>query len=438
MGLNNNEMKRIARIFILGIILIIVVVVLLLVYINIQKGEAHSTALRQLDELFLHENTDVYPLYYGCEPRFVKDYPSSQTGSLFVDIIDPGASVAKVPSDISQMYYVAPENPSWHWETGIIEDVRFEVNVRNSHYDTWRSISGIKSEGIWQTGWALGVRENFGGGRIVEYLIIPYAIGFRNTRSESFENHLTIDNVLANSFKFFTENEKSGLKKCMVSNIKKFGDAPSITNDYYYLKATNDASFITTLTSNFADYGTYMYNDSFYVFIKAYGKKIYEVTLDEEKYNENIIIIVVVGLLGLIVLTIICTLLYVREKRAANQSIYDRLLFFSNPQRFVKTYNAEKLSSANDIFSKAMSVSSDDEASIIELVSRAENELGIMLVSKRDIGKLEAMCNPKRFMKPYDAIKVAKANEIYNKVKHGVSSYSEYIKLKNEAQSLIC
>ena len=85
-----------------------------------------------------------------------------------------------------------------------------------------------------------------------------------------------------------------------------------------------------------------------------------------------------------------------------------------------------------------MSVSSDDEASIIELVSRAENELGIMLVSKRDIGKLEAMCNPKRFMKPYDAIKVAKANEIYNKVKHGVSSYSEYIKLKNEAQSLIC
>ena len=60
----------------------------------------------------------------------------------------------------------------------------------------------------------------------------------------------------------------------MVSNIKKFGDAPSITNDYYYLKATNDASFITTLTSNFADYGTYMYNDSFYVFIKAYGKKI--------------------------------------------------------------------------------------------------------------------------------------------------------------------
>ena len=114
-------MKRIARIFILGIILIIVVVVLLLVYINIQKGEAHSTALRQLDELFLHENTDVYPLYYGCEPRFVKDYPSSQTGSLFVDIIDPGASVAKVPSDISQMYYVAPENPSWHWELELLK-----------------------------------------------------------------------------------------------------------------------------------------------------------------------------------------------------------------------------------------------------------------------------------------------------------------------------
>jgi hypothetical protein len=430
-------MKRIVRFFVLGIIFLIVLVSSLLVYVNIQKDKAYADAISQLDGLFIHENTDVYPLYYGCESRFVKSEALSETGSLFKDIIDPGISTPKMPSDISSIYYVAPQNPNWHFTTGIIEDVRFEVAIRNNHYDTWRSINGIKSEGIWQTGWALGVRENFGEGYIVEYLIIPYAIGFRKSKFASLENHLSIDNTLDNSFKFFTENDKSDLKTCLVSNNKKFGDVPHIKNDYYYLKASNDANFITTLTSNFADYNTYMYNDYFYVFIKAYGKKMYEVTLNEEKLKEARISILICGLLGLFILAIIFVVLYLREKRVSNQSIYDRLLFFSNPQRFIKKYNTDKLSSANDIYNKALSVSSDDETSVIELVSRLEKELGVIFISKRELDKLETMCNPKRFMKPYDAIKVAKANELYNRVKHGITSYSEYVELKNNAQTLI-
>ena len=229
-------MKRIIRFFVLGVLFIIVLVSFLLIYVNIQKDKAYSSALVQLDELFTHENTDIYPLYYGCVPRFINVDAFNKTGSLFKDIIDTGANIPKIPSDISQLYLVAPENPNWHWETGVIDDVRYEVNVRNNHYDTWRSISGIRSEGIWQTGWALGVRENFGGGRIVEYLIIPYAIGFRKTKFASSESDLTINNVLNNSFRFFTENDKSELKNCLVSNIKKYDHRPYIKNDYYYLR----------------------------------------------------------------------------------------------------------------------------------------------------------------------------------------------------------
>ena len=164
---------------------------------------------------------------------------------------------------------------------------------------------------------------------------------------------------------------------------------------------------------------------------------MYEVTLDEEKINKTRIVILMCGLLGLLALAITFAVIYIKEKRESNQSIHDRLLIFSNPQRFVKSYNAEKLSSANDIYSKALSVSSDDEASIIELVSRTEKELDVVFVTKRDINKLEAMCNPKHFMEPYDAVKVAKANELYNRVKQGINSYLEYVELKDNAQTLI-
>ena len=39
-------------------------------------------------------------------------------------------------------------------------------------------------------------------------------------------------------------------------------------------------------------------------------------------------------------------------------------------------------------------------------------------------------------MKPYDADRVARANEIYGRVKQGVLSYADYLRIKEEVEKL--
>ena len=44
--------------------------------------------------------------------------------------------------------------------------------------------------------------------------------------------------------------------------------------------------------------------------------------------------------------------------------------------------------------------------------------------------------NPIKFMKPYNPVKVEKANTLFGKLGQGVVSYSDYIKIKSEVDEL--
>lgn len=453
----NTDMKKVFLIITtLAIIAIIIIVSILYrqvpdeanVYINAQKEVQKSIAERQVDSLFVHKHTDIFPIYYECKSRYVKGDAYAQTGSWYKDLNNYSPnSLLKMPSDITSTYFVAPEDAPFFGDD-VIEGVKTEIRVQNRNDDDIETgIHGVKWKGLWQTGWALGVRENFGLGRIAEYVIIPYAVSFRKQSFGTLEGYVSIDDILENAFKFYTENDKSDFKKSIVTNTKGFTYMPHIDNRYYYLEADKDASFVTMTISDYADFGTYMYNDSYYVFIKGYGRKMYKLVLNEHrvKYDMEQYVsdkrhtILTYGLVAIGIFLIIWLVLLVmvyKEGKERKRTLLERLKIKCNPKKFVKNYNGEKLKSANDIYSKAIAVDVNDESAIIELASRAENELGIFLISKNDIKELKELCNPKRFMKPYDAQKVERANNLFGKLSQGVVSYSAFVKIKEEISLL--
>lgn len=418
------------------------------VYVNAQKEKQKSIAERQVDSLFVHKHTDIFPLYYECKSRFVKGDAYAQTGSWYKDInnYNPN-SLMKMPADITTTYFVAPEDAPFFGDD-VVEGVKTEIRAQNRNDDDVETgIHGANWKGLWQTGWALGVRENFGLGRIAEYIIIPYAVSFRKQSFGTLEGYISIDDILDNAFKFYTENDKSDFKKSIVTNTKGFTYMPYIGNNYYYLEAEKDATFVTMTISDYSDFATYMYNNSYYVFIKGYGRKMYKLVLNEHrvKYDEEQYIsdkrftILTYGIVVIGILLIVWIYLFVmvfKEEKDRNRTLLERIIIKCNPKKFVKNYNGEKLKSANDIYSKALAVDKNDEAAIIELASRAENELGIFLVSMNDIKIQRELCNPKRFMKPYDACKVEKASDLFGKLRQGVISYSVYAKIKEEIKLL--
>lgn len=414
------------------------------VYVNAQKEEQKSIAEKQVDSLFVHKHTDIYPIYYKCKSRYVKGNASAQTGSRYKDLNNYSPnSLLEMPSDITSTYFVAPEDALFMVDD-VIEGIKIEIRMHNRNDDDVETgIHGAKWKGLWQTGWALGVRENFGNGSIAEYVIIPYAVSFRKQSFGTLEGYVSIDDILEDAFKFYTENDKSDFKKSIVTNTKGFTNTPYIDNRYYYLEADKNARFATLTINDYVHFGSYMYSDSYYVFIKGYGRKMYKLVLNEHRVKNDIEqyisdkrhTILTYGLVAIIFLLIILLVLLVmvyKERKERNRTLLERLKIKCNPKRFVKNYNGEKLKSANDIYSKAIALDVNDESAIIELASRAENELGIFLISKNEIKELKELCNPKRFMTPYDAQKVERANELFCKLSQGVVSYSALAIIKEE------
>lgn len=416
-------------------------------YISNQKEQQRELAERQVDSLFVHRHTDIFPIYFGCKSRFVKGDALSQTGSWYRDIIKCGYRVSKMPSDITSTYRVAPENSPFFGDD-VVEGVKMEIRMHNRNdNDIETGIQGVGWKGLWQTGWALGVRENYGFGRIAEYVIIPYAVSFRKQSFGTLEGYTSIDDVLDNAFKFYTENNKSDFKNSIVNNTRHFTYMPCIDNYFYHLEAEEKANFVTMTISDYADYGTYMYNDSYYVFIKGYGKKMYSLVLNEGRVTylkeqfitdkRHKILAYGLSMLGFLVSAwIFLLILIIKEGRENKRTLLQRIIIKCNPKRFIKKYNGEKLKSANEIYSKAIAIEETDEGAILELASRAENELGIYIVSKNDIKALRGLCNPKRFMKPYDAAKVEKANDLYGRLTMNVIPFSDFVQIKGEIDKL--
>ena len=407
--------------------------------------QQHSVAQKQIDSLFTHKHADVFPIYSKCTSHYIKGDIKAPKGSLYEDFMDAAYTKPQLPADAKSTYHVVLENGYKY----SIADVKSEIRRYNRDKEGVQTgIQRANMKGLWQTGWGLGVRENWTGGiggrRIVEYIITPYAISFR--KENSFVNSFfTIDEILDNAYQFYTEDDQSDYKNSLVSNVEPFINEPYIDNPYYRLEEQGNP-FLSD-RSMYADYSTYMYNDLYYVFVKAYGRKIYELVPNEDYINkkrEQYIgdeknMIVFWGLLSISLLTIICLVcayLIYKDTKESKQTLLKRIKSKCNPKKYVNNYDGRLLDIANNIYSQALVTDINDDEEILKLASLAESELGVVLVSKSDIRLLRKKCNPKRFMKPYNPEKVAAANELYTRLNQEKLSCAEYLEIENKLNIL--
>lgn len=451
-------MKRIA--FVIVVVLTISILVVAVVFRNHynmvpdeatklfenNKKEMLSLANKQVDSLFVNGDTNIYPIYFNCKPRYVEGNPWVNSGTSFREILYPTKYEDRLPKDIISTYHFAPENPGYRIGKDIVEGIKMEIKLKNTNKEKKGGIQ-VDWKGIWQSGWALGVNERWGDG-IIQYIIIPYAVSFRKQNYGILGDYLTIESSLESAYKFLTDSPQSVFKGNIVPDINNFVYEPLIHNDYYCLLPKKVDQFIprTTITESPA-YSHYIIDEFSYVFIRALGIKKYELVLQEEHVNylkdeyikkerESIkeYDIIVCGGLGIIWGIFLIILIIVSNKK--QPSLLQRLKKQSNPRNFIENYDKEKLEIANSIYEKALNINDEDKESIASLIDEAEEKLGIFIVTKREIKELRDRCNPKNFMKPYNADKIAKANNIYGDLQKGRMSYRIFVELRNKVDEL--
>lgn len=398
------------------------------VYIKEEIQNQLDSARNEIKSLFVHQEKDIFPDYHGYPSRFVKGDYKKQTAERFKDIVDPYLDL--IPSNVQSYFHVAPED-------------------------------GIYSnQGIFQTGWALGVRTtnaiydlDVDDIYVIDYRIIPYAVYYHQGQNGTKEGIVSIDMLLDAAFDFYTQSNDSKFKQYMVSDIDYyFGQCPTIQNKYYYfvtLKKNQAKDYVgITDPDYYADYtrGVNIKNDAT-VYIKSYNLRVYKLVLDKQhvKNEKELFIknkklsIVKYGTLyigSLFIIWISILVLIVIEKRKRRQTLLQRIIIKCNPKTFLKDYNEEKLLIANEIYSKAIATDAKEDDKIMALATLAEEKLGASFVTKTDIKELMDLCNPKRFMKPYNPQKVASANVIFGKLKKENITCADIAIIKSEIKQL--
>ena len=128
--------------------------------------------------------------------------------------------------------------------------------------------------------------------------------------------------------------------------------------------------------------------------------------------------------------------LEIKHKKKINETIYNKLKRLCNPSKFVKEYDKEKVDKANAIYQKLMTTSPDDKDTLYDLQSQAEEVLGVSFVDQEMLERLKKKVNPKRFMRPYNPEKVTLANELYSRLSKENISYKDIIEIEERSKKL--
>lgn len=107
-----------------------------------------------------------------------------------------------------------------------------------------------------------------------------------------------------------------------------------------------------------------------------------------------------------------------------------------NPQKYMSPYNKEMVDKANSIYAELQKTDKSDEISLKEIRRRIESELQISFIDKDEIESLKYIANPSNYMQPYNAEKVALANELYAKLQDETIHIDELDSIKEQVENL--
>lgn len=107
-----------------------------------------------------------------------------------------------------------------------------------------------------------------------------------------------------------------------------------------------------------------------------------------------------------------------------------------NPQNYMSPYNKEMVDKANSIYAELQKTDKSDEISLKEIRRRIESELQISFIDKDEIESLKLIANPSNYMQPYNAEKVALANELYARLQDKTIHIDELDSIKEQIEKL--
>ena len=309
----------------------------------------------------------------------------------------------------------------------------------------------------YEDGWNLVIIKHDHEGVYVNWFF-PYAVGYKKQDYQWEYSYLpSVKTAVEETFEFFTSNPKSQFYEDFEkgSYDKVWSKIYDAQNEYYYMHQDENRRFwhfgvqgLFEAPIRFDDnsspfqYG-YMHNGYYRVFTaltqpQTYTIKKYAWKPDEQD-KKDLWLYWSIGLTVLFLLAIIPLSIIERKRnKEKEECLYDKLKRLCNPALFMSkdAYDKEKVDKANEIYSKLMGINPDDRESLNELQILAVKELGINLINKDRAQELMDKVNPKNFLNPYNAEKLALANELYSIITKDGLTYNEIEEVEEKAKGL--
>ena len=309
----------------------------------------------------------------------------------------------------------------------------------------------------YEDGWNLVMINHDYEGVYVNWLF-PYAVGYKKQDYQWEYSYLpSIQTAVEEAFEFFTSSPKSQFYNDFEkgSYHRVWSKIYDTENEYYYMHKDENGRFwhsgvqglfeesigISDNSSPF-QYG-YMHNGYYRVFIASTQPQTYTIKkhvwgLDEQD-KKDLWLYWSIGFTVLFLLVIIpLSIIERKHNKEKEEGLYDKLKRMCNPANFMSkdNYDKEKVDKANEIYSKLMFINSEDKESLNEIQLLAVEELGINLINNDRVQELIERVNPNKFINPYNAEKLAIANELYSTLSKEGLTYNELEEVEEKAKQL--
>lgn len=281
----------------------------------------------------------------------------------------------------------------------------------------------------------------------------PYAVGYiKQDYSWGYDYAPSVTTAVGEAFEFFTSNPKSnfydnferGSIDRIFSNIE--------SNEYYFLdrdsipRMWHSGVPIIPETNGLYDRpkvpvkATYMYNGYYKVFIANTQYRTWTIRKwawkPDEYEKEKLYKKWSLGLtVGAVLLLIPFISIKIKRNKKKNETLKNKLIRLCNPSNFVKNFDKEKIDNANDIYQKIISSQLQDD-NLYEIADEAVAKLGITLIDTMEIEEIKEKLNPKNFMNPYNSEKIARANELMERLLNSGLRYAEFLVIKKNTEEL--
>lgn len=307
----------------------------------------------------------------------------------------------------------------------------------------------------YEDGWNLVIIKHDYEGVYVNWFF-PYAVGYKKQDYQWEYSYLpSVESAVNETFEFFTSNPKSQFYKDFEkgSFARVWAQINDAENEYYYMAKDENRRFWHSGVNGLFEshinlddnsspfqYG-YMHNGYYRVFTaltqpQTYTIKKYAWNPDEQD-KKNLWKYWSIGLTLLLLLIIIPSgIINRKHNKEKEESLYDKLKRLCNPVNFISgdNYDKDKVDKANAIFKRLTEITPEDKDALDEIRHLAVLELGINLINNDVVEELKRKVNPKNFISPYNAEKLALANELYAIITKKELTYSEleYVREKSK------